>query len=312
MDDMRVNGVHLQLFGRFQVRRGGQEVPAAAFGGRKVRTLLRVLAVRRPDLVPHAVLAEALWPDRLPADPAGSLGVLVNRARKALDDPMLIVTGLGRYALGECAVDLAQFRGLAETARIAGEDHSAVLRACASALALWGEPLVEDTYADWAREERGRLHRARLELCERGARAALALGDPRRAVIWAGDVVAAEPLRESGVLVLAQAMAAAGDPAGALARISDLRAALADELGVDPSAEVTRLQLTLLRGEIPAVPRLAAPAPIIVKASVFEDLDFVGRETQLDRLRAAVDSGELVTLAGPAGSGKSRDRKSVV
>ena len=69
--DVRVTRVHLQLLGRFQVRRDGEEVPPAAFGGRKVRTLLRVLAVRRPDLVPHDVLAEALWPDRLPADPVG-------------------------------------------------------------------------------------------------------------------------------------------------------------------------------------------------------------------------------------------------
>ena len=66
--DVRVTRVHLQLLGRFQVRRDGEEVPPAAFSGRKVRTLLRVLAVRRPDLVPHDALAEVLWPDRLPAD----------------------------------------------------------------------------------------------------------------------------------------------------------------------------------------------------------------------------------------------------
>ena len=51
-DDGRVPGVSLQLLGRFQARRDGREVPPAAFGGRKVRLLLRVLAVRRPDLVP--------------------------------------------------------------------------------------------------------------------------------------------------------------------------------------------------------------------------------------------------------------------
>jgi len=75
-----VEGVRLALLGRFRVYRGGEEIPAAAFGGRKVRTLVRVLAVRRPDLVPHEALAEALWPDRLSADPTANLGVLVNRA----------------------------------------------------------------------------------------------------------------------------------------------------------------------------------------------------------------------------------------
>ncbi len=64
-----MTGVRLLLLGRFRVRRDGEEIPPAAFGGRKVRTLLRVLAVRRPDLVPHDVLAEALWPDRPPGRP---------------------------------------------------------------------------------------------------------------------------------------------------------------------------------------------------------------------------------------------------
>ena len=90
----------LQLLGRFQVRRDGEEVPPSAFGGRKVRTLLRVLAVRRPDLVPHEVLAEALWPDQQPADPAANLTVLVTRARRALADPEAVVTGPGGLRAG--------------------------------------------------------------------------------------------------------------------------------------------------------------------------------------------------------------------
>src|SRR5205823_2588200 len=130
-----------QLLGRFQVRRDGQEVPAAAFGGRKVRTLLRVLAVRRPDLVPHEVLGEALWPDRLPADPVANLGVLVNRARRALGDPALIVTGAGGYALGQgFVIDAVEFLAAVERARASGEDHAARIQACREALAMWGEP----------------------------------------------------------------------------------------------------------------------------------------------------------------------------
>ena len=106
--------VALQLLGRFQVRRDGEEVPPAAFGGRKVRTLLRVLAVRRPDLVPYEVLAESLWPDHQPADPVANLAVLVTRARRALAVPEAVVTGAGGYALGPCAVDVTEFLGLVD------------------------------------------------------------------------------------------------------------------------------------------------------------------------------------------------------
>src|SRR3954454_11071337 len=104
-----VCGVYLQLLGRFQVHRDGEEIPAAAFGGRKVRTLLRVLAVRRPDLVSYDALADALWADQPPVDPAANLNVLVTRARRALADPATVITGSGGYALGAGSVDAAEF-----------------------------------------------------------------------------------------------------------------------------------------------------------------------------------------------------------
>jgi DNA-binding SARP family transcriptional activator len=205
-----VPGLHLQLLGRFQVRRDGEEVPPAVFDGRKVRTLLRVLAVRRPDLVPHDVLAEALWPDRQPADPVANLSVLVTRARRALAVPDAVVTGPGGYALGPCAVDVAEFLALAEQSRRAlraGHPEQA-RQACATALALWGEPLPEDTYAEWAQPPRERLLRTRIEVLDVSARAALALGDAAAAVGYATDAAAAEPLRESAALILAKALAA--------------------------------------------------------------------------------------------------------
>ncbi len=284
--------VRLQLLGRFQARRGDAEVPPAAFGGRKVRALLRILAVRRPDLVSHDALAEALWPDRLPADPATNLGVLVNRARRALGDPRVIVTGSGGYALGDCAVDVDEF--LAALARARADDPAAA----AEALALWGEPLPEDADAEWARPIRDRLRRARTELCLRAARMAMVLGDPRAAAAHAADAVADDPLAESAVLVLAEALAAAGDPAGALAALAALRGRLVEELGVDPSPEVERLHLALLRGEVVQQRRLPTTA--------FGELAFVGRSVELARLRAAVAARDLVLLGGVAGAGKSR------
>ncbi|SHK50259.1 DNA-binding transcriptional activator of the SARP family [Pseudonocardia thermophila] len=298
-------GVRVQLFGRFQVRRDGAEIPPAVFGGRKVRTLLRVLAVRRPDLVPHAVLAVALWPERLPADPTGNLGVLVNRARRALGDPASVVTGTGGYALGTCTVDVAEFTAALDAARAATEPATA-LRACTAALTLWGEPLAEDTYAEWARPVRERLLRDHVEVCERAAAAALALGDPRRSLALAAEAAAAEPLRESAVIAVARALAATGDPAAALARLAGLRAALAEELGVDPSPEVERLQLALLRNEVPTSSRVAAPALLPDRPPVFGELAFVGRTEELAAVRATVAGSGIAALVGRAGSGKSR------
>ena len=288
--------VALQLLGRFQVRRDGEEVPPAAFGGRKVRTLLRVLAVRRPDLVPYEVLAESLWPDHQPADPVANLAVLVTRARRALAVPEAVVTGAGGYALGSCAVDVTEFLGLVERARRALRAGRAADAAhdCAEALRLWGEPLAEDTYAEWARAPRERLLRARGDVLETAARAAVALDDAPAAAGYAADAVAADPLREPAALVHAQALAASGDRAGALAALDRLRARLRDELGVDPSPEWARARQALLGGATPAA---AAAQP--------QRLLPTGRSHRSRRLRRAgsIDAVPVADLRRP---GRSR------
>jgi DNA-binding SARP family transcriptional activator len=309
-DDHVGDEVRLRLLGRFRVFRGDEEIPAAAFGGRKVRALLRVLAVRRPDLVTYDALADALWADRPPADPAANLNVLVNRARRALGDTAAVVTGSGGYALGPCTVDLTVFLdGVAAARRAgAGGDPATARRLAAGALDLWGEPLVEDADAEWARGPRDRLSRARVDALETAARAAAALGDQGAAAAYAADAVAAEPLRESVALLHAQALAAMGDRAAALGCLADLRRRLADELGVDPSPEVAELQVRLLRGEEPArvgapAPRLKPPGP---EPAAFTDLPFVGREPELARLRAVLAGTGIAAVRGPAGIGKSR------
>jgi DNA-binding SARP family transcriptional activator/tetratricopeptide (TPR) repeat protein len=304
-DDDRMAETWMRLLGRFQVRRDGEEVPPASFGGRKVRTLLRLLAVRAPDLVPHDVLAEALWPDRLPADPPGNLGVLVNRARRAVGDPGLVVTGAGGYALGPCRVDVAEFLDLLARARSGGAP-GATLRAAEAALRLWGDPLPEDTYAPWAREPRERLLRAWVDALETAATAELSLGAPRSAAARAAVAANAEPLRESATVTLARALAAAGDPAGALARLGEFRTRLVDELGVDPSAEFERLQLAVLRGEPPVAPIVPARPAAPAAAVGFAGLEFVGRDGELRTLRDTVDAGGIVAVSGVPGVGKSR------
>jgi hypothetical protein len=80
-------GLEVRLLGRFVVRRAGQEVAPAAFGGRLVQTLIRLLVTRRGSFVSKDVLAEALWSERLPADPAANIEVLVSRARRARSSP---------------------------------------------------------------------------------------------------------------------------------------------------------------------------------------------------------------------------------
>src|SRR4051812_45493016 len=319
--------VELRLLGRFVVLREGREVPGPAFGGRKVRALLRVLATRRGAIVAHDVLTDALWCDRPPADPAANLQVLVNRARRALGRPELVVTGDGGYRLSsdhDCVVDAEQFVAAVDQARAAV--GRATLAGYEAALALWaGEPLAEDGYAAWAADYRARLTILHQLAMEEAARVALDLGEGARAVELASAAAAAEPLREVAVVGLVRALAVTGDTAAALDRYEQFRRTLADELGVDPSAAAQEVHQELLRGDARPVTRGRAPAGAqrVHKGRVRGDagrgpgggapagaqlgrMPFVGRAAELEALSQVSTRFDVALLVGASGAGKSR------
>jgi DNA-binding SARP family transcriptional activator/class 3 adenylate cyclase/predicted negative regulator of RcsB-dependent stress response len=304
--------VEIQLLGRFSARRAGVEIPPESFRGRLVRVLVRLLVTSRGSFVPRDVLADALWPDRVPADPTANLRVLVRRARTALGDPTLIVTGAGGYSVAagdRCVVDTEVFLAAVEAGQheLAAGRHGPALDQFRSALELWaGEPLPEDAYEDWAREARARLSRAYLVALEAGAEAALGQSNPGQAVMLAERAVAREPLREPATVLLARALAASGDQVAALRAIDSLRRRLAEEVGLELSPAALALETRLQRGQpLTETARTAvAPSPQLA----FEGLAFVGRDDELEAVLRAVrgpDPGAALVCGGP-GAGKSR------
>ncbi|HEU5002009.1 MAG TPA: BTAD domain-containing putative transcriptional regulator [Actinomycetota bacterium] len=311
---MSARDTDIHLLGRFAVCVDGDEVPPAAFAGRLVRTLIRLLLASRGSSVPRDAVVEALWPGRVPVDPGANVDVLVSRARRALQDPGLIVATSGGlcfvHAAG-CRVDaeafLARVRAGQEAAASGAWPHAR--GEFQAALDGWGgEPLPEDVYADWAQGYRRELQRAHLDALEGAAEAGLACGQPGRAVVFAEQAVGREPIRERATLLLAEALAASGDQAGALGALRSLRERLADELGVDPSAGVAELELRLLRagGALP-VPTVTRVPRIVAGAGSPGRLRWVGRSEELALVLGALASpGAVVQVAGLAGSGKSR------
>jgi len=234
-------GIEIRLLGRFLALRDGEEIPASAFRQRLVRTLVRVLLSRRGEFVSRDVLTEALWPRRVPADPAANLRVLVTLARQALGDPSLLMTGAGGYAFSEdhrCLVDAEMFLARAADAQeaLGAGDPREALRGFRSALQIWrGEPLPEDAYENWAHDYRRRLLGEHVQALEGAAAAALMVHMPGQALAWADEAVGHDGLRESSQLLLVVALAASGDTAGALAAYDAFRNRFVEELGLDPS-----------------------------------------------------------------------------
>src|SRR5207302_1434577 len=112
------------------------------------------------------------------------------------------------------------------------ESRAESLRA---ALATGGDPVPEERYADWPEPARSRLtearRRGRLEL----ARAVSREGPAAEGAAW-GEAFAADPTNEEAAEAAIRAHAKTGDRHLASRVYERCRAALADELGVTPSA----------------------------------------------------------------------------
>ncbi|MGI3780311.1 MAG: BTAD domain-containing putative transcriptional regulator, partial [Janthinobacterium lividum] len=297
--------------GPLQVLRDGQDVTPP---GVRLRALLCRLAVDPGRRVSSDELAEAVWADELPADPTNALQSLVSRLRRSLGSGGLVTqepTGY-RLALGEQDVDASRLR--LEVARGDAaqreEDLATAGRAYAAALALWrGDPLVDAGEAPYVSGQVRSWEALRLNAARGRAECALATGTAATVVDELGELALAHPLDERLRLLLMRTLAAAGRSAEALAAYEEARRVLADELGTDPGPALVALHLQLLRGEVDPVPEpepAARPGATRRSNLPARRTSFVGREPELERVLAALETSRLVSVVGPGGAGKTR------
>ncbi|NUT48025.1 MAG: AfsR/SARP family transcriptional regulator, partial [Saccharothrix sp.] len=95
----------------------------------------------------------------------------------------------------------------------------------------------------------------RLGATEDLVEALLMAGFPDRAASRAGDVIAADPLRERAHALLMRARYQVGDVAGALTAFDAARRHMVRQLGVEPGEDLRRLHTAILsREQVPAGP----------------------------------------------------------
>jgi predicted ATPase len=231
----------------------------------------------------------------------------VARLRRVLPAALRLSTTPEGYRLDadRADVDVTAFADhLAAAAAL--DDPAARCVRLETALALWrGSPYPELDHPELAPEV-ARLAALRAGAAEQHATALLDAGRVAEAVAELEALVAAEPLREEVVGVLMQALVAAGRQGDALAAFARLRARLADELGLDPSAQLRELERRVLRQELPVGPAPgtstgARPPRLRVPLS-----SFVGRTADVARVVEAVQRCRVVSLCGPGGVGKTR------
>src|ERR1700733_2828248 len=287
------------MLGSFEVRT--DDGVLADVPGARLRGLLIALALEPGRVVPKATLVDWIWGEHPPAEAANALQRLVSRLRKALPDGLVEGQTDGyRLRLEPDAVDAARFERLVGQARTEDPRRAKLLR---EALALWRGAAMQDVgLQDSAAFDAAvtRLETLRLTAMEDRFDAEVSLGHGAALVTELTDLVTAQPLRERLAAALMRALAAAGRDSEALLAYQRTREALADALGVDPSAELSALHVALLRGEL-------APRKENRKTNLRAELtSFVGKDADVAAVRDLVTGHRLTTLIGPGGSGKTR------
>ncbi|MFC4375629.1 BTAD domain-containing putative transcriptional regulator [Nocardia halotolerans] len=288
--------MQIGILGPLEIRteQGG----SIAIPGSRSRALLIALALEPNRAVPKTELIDWIWHENPPADPSNALQALVSRLRKALPDGAIEVQPGGyRLTVPPHAVDAARFEQLLDRAR--GRDDAERSELLREALELWRGPLPQDL-GDSATAVIARFDALRAAAMEDRYEAEIRLGRGPESVTALTELVAARPVRERLVAALMRALTAAGRGAEALAVYQRARAALADELGVDPSPELSALHVALLRGEVGARPRERTTN---LRAEL---TSFVGKHADIAAVRALLTAHRLTTLTGPGGSGKTR------
>ncbi len=243
----------------------GVEVRVAAA---KERAVLVFLALRNGTSVSVDQIEDLLWGDNPIEKPRASIKTYMGHLRALVgrDWIQTVPNGYRMVAAPE-DVDVCRFEGLlqAGTEALDARDLPGAARLTTEALSLWrGEPLSDLPDNNQTRgTEAARLWELRRAGQERNFAARLELGQHADLI---GDLrreIELEPLRERlrGQLMLA--LYRSGRQAEALREYQELRALLAEELGLEPNLELRALETAILNQEpdVSLAPVRVTPAP---------------------------------------------------
>jgi DNA-binding SARP family transcriptional activator len=351
-DDRSARVVEWRALGPVEAVVGGRPVD---LGPPQQRAVFGLLLSRVDRLVAVDVLIDQLWSGDPPAAAIASLRTYVSNLRRVLEPGRtprargtVLHTRTPGYLLDSRDVefDVHRFTGYASAGReaLGRPDAQEAFSAFDAALGLWRGPAYADMNdASWVGADVARLEELRLSVVEGRCDAQLRLGDHHGAVVELDEHVRANPLREHGCELLVLALYRAGRQAEALAILRDTRGRLTDELGIDPSAALRRLERDILAQSStldwhPSASRAPVLRPATAPVVALESPDpgrsvpmtgrsktapplpavwnvgprnpgFVGRDSTLTHLRERLQSGGTAVvqaLHGVGGVGKTQ------
>ena len=268
------------------------------------RLMLTLLLLEANRTVTADRLAEELWSDHLPDDPAAALRTQVSRLRKTLPGGTPLVTDDSGYrlAVDPGDVDPRQFEQLFASAADARGEQA--LRLIDNALRLWrGAALEEFVDRPFAQTEGQRLEELRGAAREQRATLLLSMGRPAEAAAAAEALLAEQPERERARALLMEALYHQGRQTDALDVYQTWRRQLAEEHGLEPSPALRRLEHRILQHTVVETDT-PQPGPAEAVRVPRPVSSLLGRDSDLRDVADLLGRVRLVTLWGPGGVGK--------
>ncbi len=238
-------------------------------GQPRQQAVLGILAMRANRVISRGELVDAVWGHDPPASAEGGIYTYVAGLRRIIE-PNRSLRGPGRVLVSSGAgyvlhlvpgqpdaVSFEQHLGRARQLRKGGDAVGAVTE-LNSALGLWRGVAFAGVPGPFAETERVRLGELRSTAAEERAGVLLSLGRHEEVVPDLTAMVADHPLRERMRGLLMIALYRSGRPAEALRVFQQGRRVLAEELGIDPGADLSRLHQQVLTAD-PALNAAATP-----------------------------------------------------
>jgi DNA-binding SARP family transcriptional activator/tetratricopeptide (TPR) repeat protein len=226
-------------------------------GQPRQQAVLGILAMRANRVISRSELVDAVWGHEPPPSAEGGIYTYIAGLRRILEPGrsargqgrILVSTGAG-YVLhlvpGQPdAVAFEQHLGRARQLRQGG-DLAGAVSSLEAALKLWRGVAFAGVPGPFAETERARLAELRSAAAEERADALLALGRHEEVVPDLTAMVTDQPLRERMRGLLMIALYRSGRQAESLRVFQDGRRVLADELGIDPGLDLTRINQQIL------------------------------------------------------------------
>lgn len=305
--------VALRVLGPLEIAVDDEPIPVAAG---KLRAVLAVLATRANRTVTCSELIDVLWEGDEPLDARGTVQKYVMRVRHLLDaagaPPGMIRTEPEGYRLvaepGQ--LDLECFRSLTAQAATVGAngDTAAERELLAEALSLWRAvpPLSNVNCAGLQHQDVPELVEHYLRALDRRIELDLHHGRHAELIAELTMLVRRYPHQERFWAHRMRALHRAGRQGEALAAYREVAKLLAEDLGIDPGAELQAAHQEVLRGE----PNNPVASPTTITASNRAQqlprpvVGFVGREPELAQILGVIEDAPIL-ITGMAGMGKT-------